>query len=159
MRKAFAGLAALLMLAVLAQFFLAGSGAFNTEPNDESFAPHRVLGYWTVLLAVVLTVVAALARMPGRLIGLSGLAAGLGILQPVISVIAKAFGDSAEESTTAGQLVFGLHAVNGLVIVAVVGIILRQARELAATAHTTPAGAGDGSPAAGPAAGSARSAS
>jgi hypothetical protein len=157
MRKAFAGLAALLMLAVVAQFFLAGSGAFDTAPNEESFQPHRALGYVTVLLAVVLTVAAGLLRMPGRLIGLSGLVAGLGILQPVIAVIAKAFGDS-ETSTTAGQLVFGLHAVNGLVIMSVVRVILLQARQLTATAPTTRAGAGDGSAAAGPA-GSVRSAS
>jgi len=158
MRKALAGLAALLMLAVVAQFFLAASGAFDSAPNDESFRLHRIMGYWTVLLAVVLTVVAALARMPGRLIGLSGLVAGLGILQAVIAIIARAFGDSGD-TTTAGQLVFGLHAVNGLVMISVVYIILQQARELTATAHTTRAGAGDSSSAAGPAGGSARPAS
>jgi Family of unknown function (DUF6220) len=147
MRKAFAGLAALLMLVVVVQFFLAGMGAFDTAPNEESFAPHRALGYWTVLLAVVLTVVAALARMPGRLIGLSGLVAGLGILQPVIGVVAKAFGDS-EQTTTAGQLVFGLHTVNALVIIAVAHNVFRQARKLTAPAHTTQADAGDGSSAA-----------
>jgi hypothetical protein len=133
MRRVFAGLAALLMLAVVVQFFLAGSGAFDTAPNDEAFRPHRALGYVTVLLAVVLTLVAALIRMPGRLIGLSGLVVGLGILQPVIAVIAKAFGDG-EDTTAAGQLVFGLHAVNGLVIMSVIRIILQQARELTATA-------------------------
>jgi hypothetical protein len=154
MRKAFAGLAALLMLVIVVQFFLAASGAFDTAPNEEAFRPHRALGYVTLLIAVVLTVVAALARMPGRLIGLSGLVAGLGILQPVIAAIAKAFGDPGT-STTAGQLVFGLHAVNGLIMVSVVRTILQQARGLTATPHTTQAGAGDGSPAAG----SARSAS
>ncbi|MDT3440259.1 DUF6220 domain-containing protein [Pseudofrankia sp. BMG5.37] len=159
MRKVFAGLAALLLLAVVAQFFLAASGAFDTAPNDESFQPHRALGYGIVLFAAVLTVFAALVRMPGRLIGLSGLVAGLGILQPVIAAIAKAFGDTGD-TTAAGQLVFGLHAVNGLVIIAVVGTILRQARGLSTpAAPTTRAGAGDDAPAAGPAAGSTRTAS
>jgi hypothetical protein len=77
MRKVLAGLAALLMLAVVVQVFLAAGGAFDTAPKDEAFRPHRVLGYVILLLAMVLTVVAALVRMPGRLIGLCGLVAGL----------------------------------------------------------------------------------
>lgn len=157
MRKAFAGLATLLMLALVVQFFLAGVGAFDTAPAEESFKLHGAVGYGILLLAVVLTLVAALARMPGRLIGLSGLVAGLVILQPVIAVIAKAFGDSADTSTTAGKFVFGLHAVNALVIYAVIHNIMRQARKQ--TAHTTPAGTDNGSSVAGPAADSARSAS
>jgi heme A synthase len=133
MRKAFTSLATLLMLAVVAQFFLAASGAFDTAPNDESFRPHRVLGYGIVLFAIVLTVVAALARLPGRLIGMTGLIAGLAVVQGVIRAVAKAFGDSGD-STDAGQLVFGLHAVNGLVIMAVISMIVRQARELSRSA-------------------------
>jgi hypothetical protein len=128
MRKAFTGLATLLLLAVVAQFFLAASGAFDTAPNDESFQPHRGLGYGIVLFAVVLTIVAAAARMPGRLIGLTGLVAGLAAVQGVIGVIAKAFGD------TGGQLVFGLHAVNALIIVAVIRTIVREAREVSGSA-------------------------
>jgi hypothetical protein len=124
MRKAFAGLAALLMLLVLAQFFLAGSGAFNAAPNDESFQPHRALGYPIFILAVLMTIVAALARMPGRLIGMAGLVAGLIVVQVVIAKIAEALGDS----TTAGQLIFGLHAVNGLAIAVVIAMIVRRAR-------------------------------
>ncbi len=134
MRKAFTGLAILLLLAVVAQFFLAASGSFDTAPNDESFQPHRVLGYGIILVAVVATIVAATARMPGRLIGMSGLVAGLSLVQSVIRVIAGAFGDTGDTTTTAGQLVFGLHAVNGLVIVAVIGMIVWQARELSRSA-------------------------
>ena len=88
MRRFFAGLATLQMLAVVAQFFLAASGAFDTAPNDESFQPHRALGGGIVLLAVLVTVVAAVARMPGRLIGMSGLVAGLAVVQFVIAAIA-----------------------------------------------------------------------
>ena len=119
MRKVYAGLAILLMLVVVVQFFLAASGAFDTAPKDEAFAAHRGLGYVTVLLAILTTVGAALARVPGRLIGITGLVAVLAIVQPVIRGIAAAVGETA----TAGQLVFGLHAVNGLVIVALVGMI------------------------------------
>ena len=155
MRKAIAGLAAVIMLAIVVQFFLAGSGAFNTAPNDEAFRPHRALGYLIVLLALVTTLVAALARVPGRLVGMTGLLAGLGILQPVIAVIAKAFGDT-DDSTTAGQLVFGLHAVNALVMVAVAVRIHRAARELSNSPAATAPTAGDDARAAGPAPGSAR---
>jgi hypothetical protein len=130
MRKAFSGLATMLMLAVVAQFFLAASGAFDTAPNDESFQPHRALGYGILFFAILMTIVAAVARMPGRLIGMTGLVAGLALVQGVIRAIASAFGDTGDSTTTAGQLVFGLHAVNGLVIVAVIGMIVRQAREL-----------------------------
>ncbi|MFI7547148.1 DUF6220 domain-containing protein [Actinoplanes sp. NPDC049599] len=127
MRKAFTGLAAALMLAIVVQFFLAASGAFDTASTEEAFRPHRMLGLGTVLLAVLLTVAGAVARLPGRLIGRAGLVAGLGVLQPVIVVVAKAFGD-AGQSTTAGQLVFGLHAVNGLMMMAVVRTVLQESR-------------------------------
>jgi hypothetical protein len=152
LRKVFALLAALLVLMVVAQFFLAAMGAFDTAPKDESFQPHRALGYGIVLFAIVLTIVAALARMPGRLIGTTGLVAGLGILQPVIAAIAKAFGD-ADTSTTAGKLIFGLHAVNGLAVMAVAGTVARQARALSNSAMAgRPAGTGGDTGAFGPAA-------
>lgn len=144
MRKVFAGLAILLVLAVVAQFFLAASGAFSTAPNEESFQPHRALGYPIFLLAVLMTIVAALARMPGRLIGMTALVAGLIVVQVVIAVLAKAFNDTGDTSTTAGQIVFGLHGINGLVIMGLAGNITRRARGLVTSAHTDrPTGAGD----------------
>jgi hypothetical protein len=129
-RKVFAVLAALLVLAVVAQFFLAASGAFDPAPKDESFQPHRALGYGILLFAVLLTIVAALARMPGRLIGMTGLVAGLTLVQSLIRTVADAFGDAGDTGTTAGQFIFGLHAVNGLAIMALAGYIARQARAL-----------------------------
>jgi hypothetical protein len=153
MRRVFALLATLLVLVVVAQFFLAASGAFDTAPNDESFQTHRALGYGLVLLAVVVTIVAALARMPGRLIGMTALVAGLGVGQVLIRALAAAFNDTGDASTTAGQFVFGLHAVNGLIILAVAGTVARRARALSSSAKADrPAGAGAAlGPAAGPA--------
>ena len=127
MRKAFAGLATLLLLVVVAQFFFAATGAFSAAPRDESYRPHHALGYVIFLLPVVMTIVAALARMPGRLIGMPALVAGLTTIQVLIAELAKAFGNT-DGSTTAGSLIFGLHAVNGLAILAVAGVIARQAR-------------------------------
>jgi cytochrome b561 len=158
MRKVFAWLATLLMVLVVAQFYFAAYGAFSSAPNDESFAPHRAMGYAIFLLTVVMTIVGALTRIPGRLIGMSGLVAGLGALQVVIAVLARAFGETGDITTTAGQLVFGLHAVNGLAIMAVVGSVLRQARALSgpAVAHGRP---GDAAEASGSVAGPAPAAS
>ncbi|MEV0157980.1 DUF6220 domain-containing protein [Micromonospora sp. NPDC050686] len=124
------------MVVIVTQFFLAASGAFSTAANDESFQPHRALGGGIVLITVLVTVVAAMARMPGRLIGMSGLVAGLAVVQFVIKAIATAL-DGAGGSTTAGELVFGLHAVNGLAIVAVTGMIIRQSGRLSGPATPT----------------------
>jgi hypothetical protein len=134
MRRLYVGFAGLLLLAVLAQFYLAATGAFDTAPKDESFAPHRMLGYLIMILALLATVVAALARMPGRLTGLTSLIAGLVLIQSLIRALADALGDSDDTTTAAGRVVFGLHALNGLAILALAGKVLRRARSLAATA-------------------------
>ncbi|WP_021592568.1 DUF6220 domain-containing protein [Actinomadura welshii] len=155
MRKIIAGLAAVLVLAIAVQFFLAGSGAFDTAPNDDAFRPHRALGYMVVLLALLTTLTAALGRLPGRLVGLAGLLTALGIGQPVIATVAKAFGDTGD-TTTAGRLVFGLHAVNGLIMMGVAGGILRQAREPLTSSASTARAAGDDARAGGSAPGSAQ---
>jgi hypothetical protein len=157
LRRVFALLATLLVLVVVAQFVLAASGAFDTAPKDESFQPHRALGYGIVLFAILLTIVAALARMPGRLIGMTGLVAGLGVVQGLIRAVADAFNDTGDTSTTAGQLVFGLHAVNALAILAVAETVARRARALSRSAVADrPAGPGGGAGAFGPAAGPAQ---
>lgn len=137
MRRAFTALATVLLLAVVAQFFFAASGAFDSAPKDESFQTHRALGYGILLFAVLTTVVAALTRMPGRLIGMTGLVAGLVLVQGVIAAIANAFNDTGDTTTTAGQLVFGLHAVNGLIILALVGTIVRRSRTMSGSASST----------------------
>lgn len=155
MRRTFAALATLLTLAVVAQFFLAASGSFGDAPDDESFRPHRLLGMVILLFAVLLTIVGALARMPGRLIGLAGLVAGLTVVQIVLRVIAEAFGDAGGGTSTAGSLVFGLHAVNGLAIMAASGIAARQARELSRSGPPDRPGSADAAGTPGSVAGSA----
>jgi Family of unknown function (DUF6220) len=128
MRRAFTGATSLLGLAVVVQFFLAGSGAFDNAPRDVAFAAHRGLGYLILLLALVVTIMGTLLRVPARLVGMAGLATGLILLQPVIAGVADALDDPGV-TTTAGRLVFGLHAVNGLVIVAVLGNLFARARD------------------------------
>jgi hypothetical protein len=73
---------------------------------------------------------------------MTALVAGLTVVQVVIAVLARAFNDTGDTSTTAGQLVFGLHAVNGLIILAVAGTVARRARALSRSAAADrPAGA------------------
>lgn len=131
MRKAFSAATALLLLLVVTQFFLAGAGAFDNAPRDESFPLHRILGNVVMVLAVVLTILAAAARLPGRLIATTALIAGLCVLQPVIANVARVVEGPTHSGGTAGALVFGLHAVNALVILGVATSAHRQARGLA----------------------------
>ncbi|WP_202867392.1 DUF6220 domain-containing protein [Kribbella pittospori] len=130
MRKIFTSLSTLLLLAIALQFFLAGMGAFDSAGRDESFVPHRALGYGILLFAVVLTLLAAAARLPGRLIGRTGLVAGLVLLQIVIAEVAGAIDDSGGTTSTTAKLVFGLHAINAIAIAITAGRVVAQARAL-----------------------------
>ena len=157
MRKAFAALAILLMLVVIAEFFFAASGPFSIASNEGAYRPHHALGYVIFLLPIVMAIVAALARMPGRLIGMTALVAGLTVVQVLIAVLARAFNDTGENTTTAGQLIFGLHALNGLIVLALAGTVVRRARALARSGVTVrPAGASNHAGMPGPAAGPAQ---
>jgi hypothetical protein len=126
MKKVVFGLAALLLLAVVVQFYLAATGAFDSAPTEEGFSAHRALGNGILGLAVVTTIVAAIGRMPGKLIGRAGLIAALVLVQRGIREIAKGIG----EDTTAGPMVFGLHAVNGLAILGLAVMLVWQTRQL-----------------------------
>jgi Family of unknown function (DUF6220) len=136
-RRVYLVLAGLLLLAVLVQFYFAAVGAFAKPQNDSSFALHDLTGSIVIpVLSLLLTIAAAVARAPGRLIGLSIVPLGLVVVQMLIVAIGRALNDSGDQTTPAGLAILGLHAVNGLAIMAVAGLIMRRARELA----TVPAG-------------------
>lgn len=128
MKKLVTGLTVVLMVIVAVQFFLAAAGAFDTAPTEEAFAPHRALGNVILVLALIVALLAAVARMPARVAGTAGLVAALVLTQSVIKEIAGAVGDGS------GALLFGVHGVNGLLIVGAVGALLRQAHGKSATA-------------------------
>lgn len=138
MRRAYVVLAGLMVLAVVAQFYFAAVGAFAKPQDDQSFALHLTDGMMIIpALSLLATLVAALARAPGRLIGLTALPIGLIVLQVLITEVGKNLGASTDDATTPAALAFlGLHAINGLAIMAVVGITMRQARKFAATPPT-----------------------
>ncbi|MFI9815566.1 DUF6220 domain-containing protein [Saccharothrix variisporea] len=118
MRRVFAVLTVLLALVVAAEFFFAASGAFG---SGALYRPHHALGYVTFLLPLVMAVVAGVAKLPRRLIWLPAVVVALTGVQVVIAKVARTLDDPT------GPLVFGLHAVNGMAIAAVVGLVLRQA--------------------------------
>lgn len=132
MRRVFLALAGLMLLATVALIFFAGVGAFDTAPRSDSFEPHRMIGRGLFVVSLVAIGVAALARAPGRLIGSTALVTGLVLLQSVIAMVSGGFDDAGDQSTTAGNLVFGLHALNGLLTMWVARTVLVGARRLAA---------------------------
>jgi uncharacterized protein DUF6220 len=138
MKKVVTGLAALLLLAVAVQFYLAASGAFDSAPTDEGFSVHRALGNGVLGIAVLTTIIAAIARMPVRAIVRAGLVAVLVLLQKLIMEIAKGLGDT----TTAGHLVFGLHGINALAILGLSVMLVWQTRQLSSNPAAQPAGSG-----------------
>lgn len=143
MRKVFVIIAGLLLAVVVIQFFLAAMGAFERPRTEDSFAPHRMLGWAVPILALLTTGAAALARAPGRLIGLAALPIALGVMQALIRVFADMLGDADDTTSLAGVVVFGVHGVNALLIMGACGHLLRKASAFAAAprparAHRAP---------------------
>jgi hypothetical protein len=134
MRKVYVGLSALLLLAVLAQFYFAAVGAFTKPQRDSSFALHDMTGMMIIpLVSLLATIAAALARAPGKVVGLTILPLGLVVVQVLIVTLGRVFSDGNGDNTTpVGLAILGLHALNGLAIMAVAGVVLRRARLLAA---------------------------
>ena len=141
MRKVYLVLTGLMLLAVVAQFYFAAVGAFARPQQDTSFVLHDVTGTLVIpVLAILATVVALVARVPGRLVGLTILPLGLIVVQVLIVVLGKAF-DDGDTTSPAALAVLGLHAINGLAVMAVAGTVFARARALAnAAPATTPAG-------------------
>ena len=80
LRIAYVGGTGLFLVVVVVQFFLAGLGVFGAT----SFDAHTVLGHLLWMLAVVLVVLAFLARLPRLTLLLTG---GLAVLSVVQSVL------------------------------------------------------------------------
>ncbi|RQX01931.1 DUF6220 domain-containing protein [Micromonospora inaquosa] len=140
MRKAFVAITALTLVAFALQFILAAVGGFTKPAGDDAYALHSVNGMVVIPVLTVLTAVfAALAKAPGRLIGLAVLPIGLVVLQPLIATLANAFTDASGVSTPLGLTIGGLHALNGIIAVHVVVGVHRAARKLD---EPVPAGAG-----------------
>jgi hypothetical protein len=112
---------------VAVQFFLAGLGVFRNNPDpskkiveSSTFDPHRILGDVLTLVALIILVLAVVAR---RQIEMSGLLFGLMVLQNVLAGVG-----------TDTPVVGALHVLNGLLIVAVGAVLLMRLRPAPAAA-------------------------
>jgi hypothetical protein len=114
MRKVYIGLSIALLVAVVAQFYFAAVGAFSEPQSDSSYAPHRMIGMMVIPLLSILTIVAAaVAKAPGKLVGMAAAPLGLVIVQVLIVLLGRAFNDDAGNTTTASVVILGLHALVG----------------------------------------------
>ncbi|MFB9658873.1 DUF6220 domain-containing protein [Glycomyces mayteni] len=107
------------------QFFLAGYGALGTGSPDESFSLHIMNGRLIAAVALLGILFAALSRAGGKLTGLAAGVLGLVVLQSLIALVSVA-------GTVPGQIVFGFHAINALVIMGVAESSARLAKRLIA---------------------------
>ena len=133
MRKVHFVLSALVLAAVVLQFYLAGVGVFSM-PEDELFGLHTTNGRITLPVLLLLNIVAAaLAR--GRTLRYAVGLVGLLALQTVIFLIAAVTtGSNPFEDTvitTAGTIILSLHVLNGLAILGVTVLLVRKAYALA----------------------------
>lgn len=136
MRRLYVVLTGLMLLAVIVQFYFAAVGAFGKPQEDGSYALHSLVGLAVIpLLSLLATIAAAVARAPGRLIGLTILPLGLVIVQVLIVVLGRAFDDSTGNTTPLSLAVLGLHALNGLAVMAAAGMVFRRAQQFATAAQ------------------------
>ena len=107
----YAYLAALMLLGVIAQFFLAGLGVFGIDGHRDlekatSLDPHRVMGHILALVAILMLISALVART-SKLAMWGSLA--LAVLIELVQVLLASGGEDH-------HWLGGLHALTGVVI-------------------------------------------
>jgi hypothetical protein len=126
-RGAFAGYRWLLLIFLLlgvVQIFLAGFGVFSLQgkevgaPGETAFDPHRSLGFALGGLAVIVLILALVARRSARSMVLAAVMFLLAFLGQ--SFLADLGGSNA--------FFGGLHALDGLVILGIAGYLYSLAR-------------------------------
>ena len=120
---AFQGLAWIVFVVVLAQFFLAGIGIFGEEAFGEgAIGPHAIAGLLLVPTSLVLLFLAGVAAMtgtmPGRRVGLAALLFALLIVQFILGGPAQGI----------SPFVAALHPVNALILLGVSFTLARGGR-------------------------------
>lgn len=126
MRKVLVGMSGLLLTAVILQFYFAAYGAFTipfpvtTEQHHEAFSLHAGNTNVIMVLSVLSTGAAFLAKAGLRTAMLALAPFVLVVLQIVIFIVAGAAGGSIDAtppiSNPAAHLIVALHAVNALAI-------------------------------------------
>lgn len=143
MRKLFLVTSALALLAVIAQFYFAGVGAFHRPFTDEGFALHA-MNATVIQVVVVLNAIAAAAARAGRgTIGLAVLPFVLVWVQVGIFILTGLFVPEGTPANAEGiplvvegppNYVVALHVVNALAILWVSVVVVLRARKLARAA-------------------------
>ena len=105
--------ASILVVGLVLQVFLAGLGVFD---DPTFFLTHRDTGYTLELVALVVIVLASVARAGRAQIGIAALIFGLFLLQSVLVAL--------RESSPA---VAALHPVNGFLILLLAIVLARRA--------------------------------
>ena len=112
------------VVVVVVQFFLAGLGAFDAvhsgvaADDTSAYDPHKMVGYLVALLSLVLLVLAIVARLGGRLIGMT--ATLLVLAGPIQPLLAGAGADS-------GAFWGALHALVGALILGLTANLITAA--------------------------------
>jgi hypothetical protein len=107
------------LLAGAAQISLAGLGVFSLhDQGDAAFAPHRDLGFAMGGLALLILVLAVIARPGARAI------AGAAVLVLLTSLMQSLLAGLGEDHAAYGAL----HALDGLLILGVAGYLYARAR-------------------------------
>jgi len=113
------------LLAGVAQIFLAGLGVFSLQDQglaaagDSAFAPHRTLGFAMAGIALLILVLAVIARAgAGAITG----SAVLVLLTSLMQSLLAGLGDS--------HAIYGaLHALDGLLILSIAGYLYARSRQ------------------------------
>ena len=107
------------LLAGLAQISLAGLGVFSLhDQGDAAFAPHRALGFAMAGIAVLILVLALIARPGARAI------TGAAVLVVLTSLVQSLLVGLGKDHAAYG----GLHALDGLLILGIAGYLYARAR-------------------------------
>ncbi|WP_433509793.1 DUF6220 domain-containing protein [Nonomuraea sp. CA-143628] len=120
MRRALVGCAVAQIVVVILQFYLATFGAFQmprpTGTDPAAIGLHAANGLFVIpAVSLVATIVAALAKVPGKLIALSAAPLLLSAVQMlVVFPLAGLAGATVDDTPLASLFVYGLHAVVGL---------------------------------------------
>jgi len=109
----FKGLAWIIFVVVLVQFFFAGIGAFGEEIwGDSAFNPHRIAGLLLVPTSLLLLILAGVSALTGGVRGrVAGMAALLFVLMIVQVALVIAFYRASDVPILAA-----LHPVNALIL-------------------------------------------
>lgn len=127
----FKGLAWIIAVVVLVQFYFAGIGVFGEETMGESaFNPHRIAGLLLVPASLLLLILAGISAFTGGVRrGVAGMAALLFVLMIVQAVLIIAFYETA-------PLVAALHPVNALIVLGLSFGLARAGRKAGSATPT-----------------------